>query len=239
MRKPEDGKKVYDQIEIPEELGTVVNSAIASADKEAAKRKNRNKKIIHAFRNCSAAAAAVAVCMVVGLNTSEVFAKEMGELPLIGPIAKVLTIRSYEEKTEDYDIKVDVPEIPVVDGVAEKFRCFLLVSPGKVQDDAGLVALLPAVGHEVVDQGVVLGSDAGVDGGVCDEGFYLFWGEVPEAVDLFSGEHSRGNVAADGPVRQTGDHGDGSEVIVISCCLCIFHKGCPFDGFRARCTFII
>jgi len=47
----------------------------------------------------------------VGLNTSETFAKEMSGLPVIGPIARVLTIRSFEEKTEDYDVKVDVPEV--------------------------------------------------------------------------------------------------------------------------------
>ena len=33
MRKPEDGKKVYDNIEIPEELNNVVKDAIHSMDK--------------------------------------------------------------------------------------------------------------------------------------------------------------------------------------------------------------
>lgn len=111
MRKPEDAKKVYDNIEIPEELGMVVENAIASVDKEKYRKINRNQKMIRYFRTCSAAAAAVAVCLIVGLNTSETFAKEMSGLPVIGPIARVLTIRSFEEKTEDYDVKVDVPEV--------------------------------------------------------------------------------------------------------------------------------
>ena len=113
MRKPEDGKNVYDQIEIPAELDSVVKTAIGSVDKETSKRRNRTVKVISIFRSCSVAAAAVAVCMTIGLNTSEVFAKEMGELPVIGPIARVLTIRSYQEKTEDFDVKVEVPEIEV------------------------------------------------------------------------------------------------------------------------------
>ena len=39
MRKPEDGKKVYDNIEIPAELNDVVNNAIHSMDKEKSLKK--------------------------------------------------------------------------------------------------------------------------------------------------------------------------------------------------------
>ena len=49
--------------------------------------------------------------MTIGLNTNEVFAREMSELPVIGSLAKVLTIRSYHEKDEGHDITVKVPEI--------------------------------------------------------------------------------------------------------------------------------
>lgn len=113
MSKPEDGKMYYDHIEIPDEVEDVVNTAILSVDKESARKKYRRRLVMKGLRYGAAAAAALLLCMTVGLNTNEVFAKGMSELPVIGPLAKVLTIRSYEEKTEDFDISVNVPEIQI------------------------------------------------------------------------------------------------------------------------------
>lgn len=109
MRKPEDGKKVYDNIEIPEELNNVVKDAIHSMDKGKSIKKHRTHNAVRIFRYCGTAAAALLVCMTIGLNTNEVFAREMGELPIIGSLARVLTIRSYHEKDEGHDITVNVP----------------------------------------------------------------------------------------------------------------------------------
>ena len=107
MRKPEDGKKVYDNIEIPEELNNVVKDAIHSMDKGKSIKKHRTHNAVRIFRYCGTAAAALLVCMTIGLNTNEVFAREMGELPIIGSLARVLTIRSYHEKDEGHDIVDD------------------------------------------------------------------------------------------------------------------------------------
>lgn len=65
------------------------------------------------FRYGATAAAALLVCLTVGLNTSESFAKEMQELPVIGGLAKVLTIRSYHGTEGDYEMNIEVPEIAV------------------------------------------------------------------------------------------------------------------------------
>ena len=59
----------------------------------------------------TAAVAVLAVCFTVGLNTSQAFAQAAGGLAVIGPIARVLTFRSYEEETEDYSLKAEIPEV--------------------------------------------------------------------------------------------------------------------------------
>ncbi len=47
------------------------------------------------------------------MNTNEVLAKELGQLPVIGSLVRVLTITSYHEEDGDHDITVNVPEIEV------------------------------------------------------------------------------------------------------------------------------
>lgn len=113
--RAEDGKKIYDSIEIPDELSDVVNRAIASKNKEEIRMKYENSKkknnVVHIFRYAAAAAAGLLICLTVGVNTSEAFAKEMSEVPVLGTLAKVLTVRSYHGTEGDYEIDMDVPEI--------------------------------------------------------------------------------------------------------------------------------
>lgn len=58
--------------------------------------------------------AAAIMVLAVGVNTSESFAKEMIDIPVIGTIANVLTFRSYEEKKENFDITVEIPSIELI-----------------------------------------------------------------------------------------------------------------------------
>lgn len=113
--RPEDGKKIYDSIEIPDELSDVVNRAIASKNKEEIRMKSRKKRqkntVVRIFRYTAAAAAGLLVCLTIGLNTSEAFAKEMSEVPVLGALARVLTIRSYHGTDGEYEIDMEVPQI--------------------------------------------------------------------------------------------------------------------------------
>lgn len=62
-------------------------------------------------------AAAVAVAMfTAGVNTSEVFARELQNVPVLGTIARIFTFRSYDSETEDIKISVDVPSIEMISG---------------------------------------------------------------------------------------------------------------------------
>ena len=115
----EMGRKTYENIEIPAELENVVKSAIASVDREECKKRaeekrmsdKKNKTVVRMFKYCACAAAALMAAFTVGVNTSESFAMEAHKLPVIGQLAKVLTVRSWHEAVGDYEYNVEVPEI--------------------------------------------------------------------------------------------------------------------------------
>ncbi|MBQ7782002.1 MAG: DUF3298 domain-containing protein [Lachnospiraceae bacterium] len=109
------GKDVYDRIAIPVELSERVNTAIASIDKKEVERKakikQRNRKMMTFVRSAGAVAASFLVCLTVGVNSSQVLAEGIGGLPVIGPLAQVLTVRTYEEQSGDINLQAEVPEI--------------------------------------------------------------------------------------------------------------------------------
>lgn len=125
--KPNEGKKIYDSIPIPEELNDRVKQAIASKNKDEIRssfgREQKRNKVVRIFRRVAVTAAGLLICLTVGVNSSEAFAREMGEVPVLGALAKVLTVRSYHGTDGDYQINMDVPEIvpeTTVDNAEEK-----------------------------------------------------------------------------------------------------------------------
>lgn len=113
--RPEDGKNIYDSIDIPDRLSETVKQAIASQSRqerlERCRREKKKAAKVRFFRCTAAAAAALMACMTVGVNSSEAFAREMGELPVIGALARVLTVRSWHGTDGDYEIDLEVPRI--------------------------------------------------------------------------------------------------------------------------------
>ena len=75
------------------------------------------------LQKSAAAAAAVLLIFAGALNTNMAFAKSAEEIPVIGALARVLTFRSYEAKTDDLEISVEIPSIDVIaedlDGVEQ------------------------------------------------------------------------------------------------------------------------
>ena len=51
---------------------------------------------------------------LAGVNTSEAFAREVDNIPVIGALARILTFRSYEVWTEDLKISVEIPGVEVI-----------------------------------------------------------------------------------------------------------------------------
>lgn len=131
--KPEDGKGTYDSIEIPEELDQIVKQSIAEAEKRRRekerqmtgekknddfpeeKKKKKEGKVLRFPRKMAsrftAAAAGAAIVFTIGLNTNQAFAETMKQVPGIGFFARVLTVRSYHQADENYNIDAEIPAI--------------------------------------------------------------------------------------------------------------------------------
>lgn len=116
MGKLDEMKERYDQTAIPEELNVRIRQEIEmSRNKQAEKRgKGRSRRIKVIIRSMEAAAAAVCILFTAALNTSPVFAKEAGQLPVIGGLARVLTFRSYETEKDDIAVSVEIPTIEMI-----------------------------------------------------------------------------------------------------------------------------
>lgn len=107
LKKPiEDAKKKYAEIEIPKELNEIVLNQTQS----------KPGKGVFPMRKYYLAAipAAAVIIFTAGLNTSESFASVMKDIPVLGSVAKVLTIRSYQEKDAEKELNVKVPKVEVV-----------------------------------------------------------------------------------------------------------------------------
>lgn len=165
MKELEKSKQCYDQIEIPEELNERVLQAIAGAkqnttQRKKAKAKEKRFKVVKSKRSrffsyVSTAAAAVLVCITLGLNTNETFAKEMGKMPVFGKLARVLTVRSFHgvDEKNGMEIDVDVPQVALDTQTDEAAvpETASLEADASTQDQASLVSDVNAQIEEIVE----------------------------------------------------------------------------------------
>ena len=111
MKNLKDAKEIYDHIVVPEELDARLRKTLEGANVQDTK----VSKIVY-FRKWTAIAASLLLCFTIGLNTSESFAMEMAKIPVVGTVAKVLTIRSYKSVQENATTTVEVPKVEITDG---------------------------------------------------------------------------------------------------------------------------
>lgn len=116
MGKLDEMKERYDQTAIPEELNFRIQQEIEKSRKQQAEKRGtgRSRRFKAAIRSAEVAAAAVVILFTAALNTSPVFAKEAGQLPVIGGLARVLTFRSYETEKDDIAVSVEIPTIEMI-----------------------------------------------------------------------------------------------------------------------------
>ncbi|WP_206098544.1 RsiV family protein [Paenibacillus montanisoli] len=93
-------KRQYREIPIPEGLDNIIDEAIS---KHVHRKRIRIRWI--------AAAAAIAILYISALNISPSFANASSKWPVIGPLAKVLTIREYKVEEPTYKAHIQVPAI--------------------------------------------------------------------------------------------------------------------------------
>lgn len=111
MKDLKDAKEIYDHIVVPEELDSRLRTTLENARVQNTK----FSKAIY-FRKWTAIAASLLLCFMIGLNTSESFAMEMAKIPIVGTVAKVLTIRSYKSVQDNTTTTVEVPEVEIPEG---------------------------------------------------------------------------------------------------------------------------
>ena len=102
-------KEEYDQIPVPQEARDRIEAGIMRARLEQ-KRSDRMKNM----KRTGVTAAALVLTFGIAVNASPVVAQVMDGIPVIGSIARVVTIRNYNEST-DNGMMADI-SVPQIDG---------------------------------------------------------------------------------------------------------------------------
>lgn len=110
MKKIEEAKKNYENIEIPEELDFIVHQAIRESGR---KMKNKNK-----VKTWVMGTAAAAVLFIGSINVSPAMASALAEVPVVGQFVKVVTFREYTVDEGNYQANIQVPAVEGLDNEA-------------------------------------------------------------------------------------------------------------------------
>lgn len=98
MKNINDLKKEYMDIKIPENLDDVVKESIKKVDRKSIV----NKKII---------GSAAVLAIIFGINISPVFADVVSDIPIVGNIVKLVTVKNYTLKKNNVEADIKVPAI--------------------------------------------------------------------------------------------------------------------------------
>ncbi|WP_394870954.1 DUF3298 and DUF4163 domain-containing protein [Clostridium butyricum] len=98
MKNINDLKKEYMDIKIPENLDDVVKESIKKVDRKSIV----NKKII---------GSAAVLAIIFGINISPAFADVVSDIPIVGNIVKLVTVKNYTLKKNNVEADIKVPAI--------------------------------------------------------------------------------------------------------------------------------
>lgn len=100
-------KAKYEDIPVPKQLKFDVKKAIQKGKQEN-RRRNRFMKIV---KPVGITAAAAMAAIVILSNSSQSIAYAMERIPVIGAISRVVTFRTYEDKSGNFEAKVEIPSV--------------------------------------------------------------------------------------------------------------------------------
>lgn len=117
-------KQEYENIPVPPQARVRMQQGINQAKKEMNQEQNQIKKaqkrgnIMKLVRTTGGTAAAAMIAITLMANFSPTTANAMEKLPVIGSIAKVVTFRTFEDQTKNFEANIQVPQV-TLDGTKE------------------------------------------------------------------------------------------------------------------------
>ncbi|SET72190.1 RsiV family protein [Lacrimispora sphenoides] len=116
MNQLDDAKKRYDETPIPEELSGRIQGAIEQFEgRKATSTTNHNGNGKRRYYKWGlGTAAAFLITFTAALNINTAFAEEVHQIPVVGAIARVLTVSSYKKTVGDEKISVEVPGVEFI-----------------------------------------------------------------------------------------------------------------------------
>lgn len=97
------GKEAYEATPIPVELSTMVNAAVAQS--------RRRRQVARHLRRGAASLAACCAAMFLVVNSGVSAAQAVYDVPVLGGLARLFTVREYHKSTENEIIDVNLPAL--------------------------------------------------------------------------------------------------------------------------------
>ena len=104
MKEIERAKKIYKAIKTPKQLNYVINKTLL-------KGKNKKKDIAKYIKYVVSTATCMFCAFIVMINVNPSFAANISEIPIIGNIAKVFTIKEYNKEDREKLINAKIPAL--------------------------------------------------------------------------------------------------------------------------------
>ena len=116
MNQMDHAKKRYDDTPIPEELNGRLLGAIEQFEGKKAASGQNNTGIgkRRYYKWGLGTAAAFFLTFTAALNINTAFAEEVHQLPVVGVIARILTVSSYKKTVGDEKVSVEVPGVEFI-----------------------------------------------------------------------------------------------------------------------------
>lgn len=106
----EDFKQEYRSIPVPKEARERMIAGISQAKKE-----KRGVILMNFAKKTGTTAAAAIAAITILANLSPTTAQAMEQIPFIGSVAKVVTFRTFEQKSDHYEAQIQIPQIEAAD----------------------------------------------------------------------------------------------------------------------------